>query len=116
MADAFFLPHAAEAIVPPDKLVEYVLNPGHARGQHKARVFRSALAIDRSDWRYLHDQLPAGVVSVPVSGTRVTAFGVLYEVLLPVDGLNGATHPVMTVWMVEDAAPPRLVSAWVDIP
>ena len=116
MADGFLLPRGAEAVIPPDKLVEYVLNPEHPRGRHKARVFHAALAIEPSDWRYLRDQLLAAVVEVSVSGTRVTSFGVLYEVLIPVDGLNGATHPVTTVWIVEGTASPRLVSAWVDIP
>lgn len=116
MADDFYLPRAAEAVIPTHKLVEYALNPEHPRGQHKARVFQSALGIARSDWRYLHDQLLAGVVGVPVRGTRMTPFGVVYDIVLSVDGLNGATRPVMTIWMVEAGSSPRLVSTWVDIP
>ncbi len=116
MSDDVLLPRAGEAVVPVDKLVAYALNPEHFRGQHKARVFRSALGIDRSDWRYLRDQLVEGVVGVPVRGTRMTPFGVLYEIVLSVVGLNGATHPVLTIWLVEPDAPPRLVSTWVDIP
>lgn len=112
MSDDVYLPRAGEAIVPLDKLVAYALNPEHSRGQHKARVFRSALGIDRSDWRYLQDQLVEGVAGVPVRGTRMTPFGVLYEIVLSIDGLNGATHPVMTIWLAEPDAPPRLVSTW----
>ncbi len=51
MADVFYLPRAAGAVIPTHKLVEYALNPEHPRGQHKARVFQSALGIARSDWR-----------------------------------------------------------------
>jgi hypothetical protein len=51
-----------------------------------------------------------------VRGTRITPFGVLYEVGVDVDGLNGATAPIVTVWVVERDRPPRLVSTWVDIP
>jgi hypothetical protein len=48
--------------------------------------------------------------------TRITPFGVAYEIVVMVDGLNGRTAPVVTTWMVERDAPPRLTSTWVDIP
>jgi hypothetical protein len=97
--------------------VRYVLDPDHPRGCHKARVFLSALGIGRADWRYLRDQLIAAVGGAPVRGTRITPFGTLYDVVVVlVDGLNGSTHPVATVWLVADEDVPRLVSSWVDIP
>lgn len=102
--------------MPAEKLVGYVLNPDHPRGCHKARVFRSALGIGQADWRYLRDQLLAAVVEATVRGMRITPFGVLYDVVVLVDGLNGSTHPVATVWLVADEDVPRLVSSWVDIP
>jgi hypothetical protein len=110
------LPRAGEAIIPTDKLVGYALNPEHPRGRHKARVFVAALGIRQSDWRYLHDQLLEGVLGAPVRGTRITPHGVLYDVLIEVDGLNGATKRVATIWLVHEQRPPRLVSTWVDIP
>lgn len=79
-------------------------------------MFSAALGIERPDWRYLRDQLIDGVAEAPVLGTRVTPFGVLYETLVLVDGLNGTTAPVAAVWIVEGDNPPRLVSTWVDIP
>jgi hypothetical protein len=51
-----------------------------------------------------------------VRSTRITPFGIAYEVVIPIDGLNGATLPVVTTWIVEGDAPPRLTSTWVDIP
>ena len=110
------LPRARHAVIPTIKLTGYVLDPEHPRGRHKARVFASALGIRKPDWRHLHGAILAGVAEAPVRGTRITAFGVLYDVLVLVDGLNGATKPVATIWMVEPDRPPRLVSAWVDIP
>lgn len=116
MADAFFLPRAAEAVIETDKLVGYALDAEHPRGRHKARVFQSALGLGPSDWQFLRDQIVTAVVSAPVRGTRVTPFGVLYDIVVLIDGLNGATQPVTTIWVVEPDAPPRLVSTWVDIP
>ena len=79
-------------------------------------MFSATLAIGHADWRYLQRQLVSGVLDAPVRATRITPFGVLYDVLILVDGLNGATAPVATIWIVDGNRPPRLVSAWVDIP
>jgi len=56
------------------------------------------------------------LTEAPVLATRITPFGVLYETLVLVDGLNGTTAPVAAIWIVENDHPPRLVSTWVDIP
>lgn len=57
MTEPVRLPRAREATIPTAKLVSYALDPSHERGQHKARVFASALGIIARDWRYLHDQI-----------------------------------------------------------
>jgi hypothetical protein len=31
---------------------------------------------------------------------------VSYEVVVMIDGLNGATHPVITIWLIEGDRPP----------
>ena len=117
MAEAMRLPGAERATIPTDKLVRYALNPDHPVGKHKARVFASALGIRNQDWRYLHDQILAALTDAPVRSTRITPFGVAYEVVVAIDGLNGATLPVVTTWIVEvPDAPPRLTTTWVDIP
>jgi hypothetical protein len=110
------LPRANRATIPTDKLVHYALDPNHRRGRHKARVFASALGITAADWRYLHDQILEALPDAPVRSTRITPFGVAYEVVVSIDGLNGATVPVVTTWIAELGAPPRLTSTWVDIP
>jgi hypothetical protein len=52
----------------------------------------------------------------PLPATRIRPFGVLYDVVVLIDGLNGSTYPVATVWLVERDGAPRLVLTWVDIP
>jgi Domain of unknown function (DUF6883) len=110
------LPRGGEARIPTDKLVRYALDLSHERGRHKARVLASALGIAAADWRYLHDQILAALPEAEVRGTRITPFGVGYEVVVMIDGLNGATQPVVTTWIIEGDRPPRLTSTWVDIP
>ena len=116
VSNRFQLPLASDAVIPTEKLVAYALDPDHPRGRHKARVFTAALGIRKPDWQYLRDQILEAVVDAEVRGTRITPHGVLYDVLVLVDGLNGATQRVATIWLVAGDRPPRLVSTWVDIP
>lgn len=111
MADR--LPRADRAVVPREKLEGYLLNPQHEIGRHKARVFASALGIQQRDWQYLGDQLRTAVVDAPASSIRETSWGSLYEVVVAVEGLNGQTGQVATVWLVAGDEPPRLVTAYV---
>lgn len=109
------LPCADEAVIPPQKLRDYALNPDHADGGHKARVFRSALGIQRKDWSYLRDQIVAGVLSASVTRVRHSEFGLHYSVPIEVRGLNREIHVVTTGWLISDeGGPPRLTSAYID--
>jgi filamentous hemagglutinin len=119
-SDITFVPGAADAVVPPSKLRDYALDPDHHRGGAKARLFASRLGIGRDDWEFLAGQLRAGVRVYPVSRIDIGAFGASYEVVIPIDGLNGETHPVVSAWFVEAPReglppPPRLVSAYVQV-
>lgn len=49
------LPNGDQAIVDTQKLRDYCLNPDHARGQHKARVFAAALGITAEHTDYVRD-------------------------------------------------------------
>jgi hypothetical protein len=114
-----FLPQADEALVPPAKLRDYALDPDHPTGRHKARVFASELGIRQQDWRYLADQIVTRVRTTPVSRIDVDAYGTRYEIIVSVDGLNGATVPVVSAWFVPHdppERPPRLVSTYVYRP
>jgi hypothetical protein len=118
MTEPVRLPRAREATIPTAKLASYALDPAHERGRHKARMFASAsaLGITVSDWRYLHDQILAQLPEGEVRSTHITPFGIAYEVIVMIDGLDGRTVPVVTTWMVAPDTPPRLTSTWVDIP
>lgn len=51
------LPNAELAVVDIRKLTDYVLDPTHDRGKHKARVFRAALGIGREDAEWFRGRL-----------------------------------------------------------
>ena len=109
------LPRADEAEVDPRKLYDYALNPDHAEGRHKARVFRSALGIAQVDWPYLRDQILERLAASEVTRVESSPWGFQYGVRVRIDGLNGATHAVMTGWIVVGDRPPKLTTIMVDI-
>lgn len=111
------LPHAELAVIPAAKLRDYVLNPAHPQGGPKARVFAAVLGLTRADWRYLRDQLLAGVQVAPATPRGSTQWGDLYEVRVDVQGRNGRTARVRTGWILRfDDERPHLTTAYVDLP
>ncbi len=113
------IPNGERAVVPQEKLAGYVLSTDHPTGRHKARVFASALGIHDADWRYLAEQLTAAAANSPVVAVRESAWGRSYEVESLVDGLNGRSLPVVSIWFIDrnlSAALPRLVTCYVAIP
>jgi uncharacterized protein len=111
------IPDADQALIPKEKLYDYALSPAHPTGRHKARVFQSALGIDRSDWEYLRDQILARIQEAEVREVKTASFGFLYGVPMLIEGLNGETHEVFTAWIRDsDTDPPRLTTLYVDVP
>jgi hypothetical protein len=109
------LPRASDAEIPQEKLRDYALNAEHPLGRHKARVFKSTLGIGQEDWRYLSDQILERLEGAPVTAIRPKPpHGLEYEVRLPIDGLNGETHTIVTGWLVAEAGPPRLLTTYVE--
>ncbi|HEY1102990.1 MAG TPA: hypothetical protein VGE70_06145, partial [Burkholderiaceae bacterium] len=106
------LPRARDAVVPPDKLLRYALDPNHYRGTHKALVFERALGITRENYQLLADQLAQGASSRPATFVGANRYGGTYRVDIPVTGPGGSAI-VRTGWMVEPGKPPRLTTAFV---
>ncbi len=75
------------------------------------------MGIESGDWEYLSDQILDRLGDSPVSGVRaVPPWGLQYEVVVMIDGLNGETHPVITAWIIEgDTGNPRLITLYVDV-
>jgi hypothetical protein len=94
------LPNYQKAVIPRSKLEGYALNPAHRGGQHKARLFKSILGFEKSDWEKLAkiilDELPY-YEAVP---SREDQWGKFYSVSLPVVGPNGNTAIVQTIWKI----------------
>ena len=107
------LPGGDGAFVDDEKLIGYCLNPEHPEGRHKARVFLSALGIDRSAWQALKQVLLRAAESETAEIAGPTGHGDLYVLDFAMEH-EGRSAIVRSVWMVRGTEQfPRLVSCYV---
>lgn len=102
------------------KLRDYCLNEQHTKpdgtpgdGRGKAYLFRHLLGITRNDWRFLGEQLVSGLEQKHANKTRKTAYGLQYEVTIPVTGRNGRTMLVTCGWIIRPIESPFLATAYI---
>jgi hypothetical protein len=92
------LPHLDQAQVDVTKLTEYVLNPNHPEGRHKARVFLSALGITAANGGWLADAILLSIRNADAVLQADTRWGALYRV--DVDIVRGQRcAKVRTAWL-----------------
>lgn len=107
------LPNAEFAIVPMEKLTDYVLNPEHPIGKHKAIVFEAILGITMADANYLRDKIIEAVMTQDAKPTRHDEFGQRYKIEFEMER-NGYTATVLTAWIWEpNELSPRLTSCYI---
>jgi len=107
------LPNPAQAVVEITKLRDYCLNPAHARGRHKARVFANVLGIRREHAELLRRALLEAALSTDVTLGERDAYGQRYVLDFSMSGQAGSAM-VRSTWIVlvsEDFA--RLTSCYV---
>ncbi len=107
------LPHPERTIVNIDKLTGYCLNPEHSDGQHKARVFKSALNIGIENVELLKIALLNAAHQNVAIPTKRNAYGEKYVIDFEMNHL-GQTAMVRSAWIVRDNENfPRLVTCYV---
>src|SRR5918912_1204013 len=94
------LPNYQKAVIPRGKLEDYVLNPTHKDGRHKARLFKSILGFEKSHWQELAKAILNELPYQEAMLSREDQWGKYYLVSLPIVGLNGNTAIVQTVWII----------------
>jgi hypothetical protein len=107
------LPNGEFAIIPMEKLTGYCLNPDHASGKHKARVFASALGITTENADDLRELVTQAAIQGEVIQQDSTEFGRLYKVDWEIPDRQDAII-LRTLWEIKTDQPnPRLVSAFI---
>ena len=105
------LPNTDKAIIPREKLENYLLSPVHPIGRYKAVFFRS-LGYTQDDWEVLDSNLRA-LLGQDATASEETAYGKKFEIRGSIIGPNGHSAAIITVWIIlhgEEVA--RFVTAY----
>ncbi len=107
------IPDANRAIASRVKVHDYLLNHEHPDGGAKAVWFNS-LGYEQHVWK----TLAADLLTIAKTGeqfdTERSAHGVKYKVPGTISRPDHRPGRVMTIWIVENDDPPRLVTAYPD--
>ncbi len=107
------LPNTESAVVDMEKLRDYVLDPQHPRGRHKARVFAAALGITTEDAEGLRDELLAAAITYDATPTTHNGYGQRYVLDFHMEWRTKQAV-VRTTWIVLDNEDfPRLTSCYI---
>ena len=83
------LPNAEQAVVDVRKLRAYCLNVDHPRGQHKARVFKSALGWTADEAEGVQGRLLEAVLQADASVLGADGYGQRYAIDFVAQGVSG---------------------------
>ena len=107
------LPHADRAIVDVQKLRDYCLNREHPRGQHKARVFQSALGWTTTSAEDVRRKLLEAVEREEASFLGTDDYGKRYALDFTPQGPAGPVT-VRSLWIIRrDEDFPRFTSCYI---
>ena len=106
------LPHADLAVVPPEKVRDYLLPASHPVGRFKARFFAS-LGYSPDRWELLASDLKALAADGDAAEGEVSDYGPKFEVRGRTTGPEGRAADVVSVWIVlAGARAPKLITAF----
>lgn len=111
------LPNAANALVEPAKITDYLLSPEHLDGRSKADFF-GRFGFQRDHSQTLADALRRHGASHPVAKAVQSPYGMRYSVDGELETPDGRTPRIRSVWIREiqdtettEDAVPRLITA-----
>jgi hypothetical protein len=107
------LPNPNDAIIEMRKLLTYCLDPEHSEGQHKARVFRSALGLTQDNADELVAALFEAVQTQDAVPIKRNPYGQKYVIdFMMTRGDRQAL--IHSVWIVRDTETfPRLITCYI---
>jgi hypothetical protein len=104
------LPNAEQAVIPREKLRDYLLSPAHPIGRYKAAFFR-ALGYEQERWEMLENDIRS-LLNGDAEKIEFTEYGTKYVVRGRIVGPSGRSADIVTAWIIltgEDV--PRFVTA-----
>jgi hypothetical protein len=107
------LPDAELAVLEIRKLSDYCLDPEHPRGRHKARVFKEALEIGKSDAQWLRLAILDGLKKHDCTPAGKDDFGARWRVDIALRR-HARQIVLRTIWIkLNGENAPRFVTCWV---
>ena len=107
------LPNGNKAFVPLEKFTEYLLNPEHPTGRHKARVFKAALGLTLKHAEFLRSTVQSIAAAGEAERQEPSAYGERYVIDSELKTDDG-TALVRPAWIIRnDQDFPRLTSCYV---
>lgn len=105
------LPNAADAIIAPEKIRDYLLNPEHAKNRGKWRLFE-ALGYTRSNWPVLEADIREQHLVLDAEEVEPNAYARRYRIEGELKGPIGRAR-IRTTWAIpHETGVPRLTSAY----
>ncbi|MGD0540236.1 MAG: DUF6883 domain-containing protein [Tepidisphaeraceae bacterium] len=106
------LPNADKAIIAPEKLRDYLLNPAHRRGSVKARMLLRC-GYRAEAWEVLESDLRTQHLTVDVQTVRATPFGQRFEIHALLATPKGRRIVFRSIWQIDDGTDvPRLITMY----
>ncbi len=106
------VPNAERAIVPREKIVDYLLSTTHPRGKSKERFFR-AFGFTPDAWEEMAEALREQAQSYDVAKQEGVSDGERYTVIGQIDTPDGRRPMVRAVWQVDTGTDvPRFITAY----
>jgi hypothetical protein len=106
------LPNHKQAVVPREKIVDYLLSFVHKDGRAKAEFF-TRFGFSHENWIVLADALKRHAAEHEVKKQEASAFGMRYIIEGEIIAPDGRSPKVLVVWFIEDETNiPRLATAY----
>jgi hypothetical protein len=106
------VPNADRAVIAADKLARYLLNVSHKRGGPKARLLLS-VGYRSDNPQSLESDLRVQHLSLDVTRTHQSAYGVVYEIEGPITTPTGRTIRFCSIWQVDTGTDvPRFITMY----
>jgi hypothetical protein len=107
------LPNSERALIDPQKLIAYSLDPEHDEGRHKALLFESLLGISRHNVKLLLDALEQAALTGDAVLGKLDTYGQRYTIDFDFTGPSG-TATIRSAWIIRTGEDfPRLVTCYI---
>jgi hypothetical protein len=106
------IPNADSAIIAPEKLRDYLLNPGHRRGSTKARLLL-ACGYRADAWDVLESDLRRQHLTADFTAAKENAFGRRFKIVSPLATPSGRQVVFQSIWQIDHGTDvPRLITLY----